>query len=83
MKALEDVLSHRPVPDAIDERLDNAEIDVGFKEGQANLAQRHFDALRRQARLSPKGAENVLEACAQRWNMGSLPDSVPTRAKFI
>jgi hypothetical protein len=30
-------------PDALDERLDDPEVDVGFEQREANLAQRHVD----------------------------------------
>ena len=42
-QAPQDVLPHRPVAHAIDERLDDLEVDVGFEQRQPNLAQRRLD----------------------------------------
>ena len=56
---------HRPVADAIDERLDDLEIDVGFEQRETNLAQRRLDVLGRQPRLAAERLEDVLEACAE------------------
>ena len=56
---------HRPVADAVDERLDDLEVDVGFEQREPNLAQRRLDVLGRQPRLAAKRLENVLEACAE------------------
>jgi hypothetical protein len=50
---------------AIDERLDDLEVDVRFEQREPNLAQAHFDVLRRQPGLAPKRLENVLKACAE------------------
>ena len=50
-QAAEDVLPHRPIAHAVDERLDDLEVDVGFEQRQADLAQRRLDVLRRQPRL--------------------------------
>ena len=44
-QAAQDVLPHRPVADAIDERLDDLEIDVRFEQRQPNLAQRGLDVV--------------------------------------
>ncbi len=56
---------HRPIPHAIDERLDDLEVDVGFEERQADLAQRRLDAFRRQPRLAPERLEDALKPIAQ------------------
>jgi len=57
---------HRPVPDAVDERFDDFEIDVGFEQRQADFAESGLDVLGRQPRLSAKAFEDVLESCAER-----------------
>ena len=44
-QALEHVLVHRPIAHAIDERLDDLEVDVGFEQRQPDLAQRRLDGL--------------------------------------
>ena len=41
-QALEDRLVHRLVADAVDERLDDLEVDVGFEQRQPDLAQRRL-----------------------------------------
>ena len=64
-QAAEHVLLHRPVADAVDERLDDLEVDVGFEQRQPDLAQRRLDVLGRQPRFAPQGLEDVLQACAQ------------------
>ena len=65
-QALEHVLIDRAIADAIDERLDDLEVDVGLEQRQADLAQRRLDGLLRQAGFAPKGAEDVLQAVAER-----------------
>ena len=65
-QAAEHILPHGPIAHAVDERLDDLEIDVRFEQRQPDLAQRHLDVLRREPRLAPKGLENVLEAIAER-----------------
>ena len=65
-EAAENVLPHRPVTDAIDERLDDLEVDVGLEERETNLAKRGLDGFGRQLRLAPERFEDVLEACAER-----------------
>ena len=45
-QALQDVLLHRPIAHAIDERLDDLEVDVGFEQRQPDLAQRGLDRSR-------------------------------------
>ena len=61
---------HRAIADAIDERLDDLEVDVGFEQRQPNLAERRLDVLGRQPRLAAKSLENVLQACAERLEHG-------------
>ena len=51
-EAAEHVLPHRPVAHAVDERLDDLEVDVGFEQREPDLAQRGLDVLRRQPRLA-------------------------------
>ena len=47
-QAAEDRLVHGAIADAVDERLDDLEIDVGFEQREANLAQCDLDVLRRE-----------------------------------
>jgi hypothetical protein len=56
---------HRPVTDAIDERLHDLEIDVGFEQRQPDFAEGSLDVLGCQPRLSAKAFEDVLESCAE------------------
>ena len=56
---------HGAVADAIDERLDDLEVDVRFEQREPNFAQRDLDVLRRQSGLAPKRRENVLKSCAE------------------
>ena len=68
----EHVLPHRAIAHAIDERLDDLEVDVRFEQREPDLAQRGLDVLRRQPGLAPKRLENVLEACAEGVKHGQL-----------
>jgi len=56
----------------IDERLDDLEIDVGFEQGEANLAERSLDVLGRQPRIAAKRLENVLQPRAEGLEHGPL-----------
>ena len=64
-QAAQDLLVHGAIADAVDERLDDLEIDVGFEQGETNLAKRGLDRLRCQPELAAKRFENVLQACAE------------------
>ena len=64
-QAAEHVLPHRPIAHAVDERLDDLEVDVGLEQRQTNLAQRGLDGLGRQPRFAAQRLEDVLEACAE------------------
>ena len=46
-QALEDLLIDRPVAHAIDERLDDLEVDVRFEQRHPDLAERGLDGLLR------------------------------------
>ena len=59
-------LVHRPVAHAIDERLDDVEVDVGLEQRQADFAQHVFDLRLGEAHLAPEGGEGVLDAGAER-----------------
>ena len=65
-QAAEHILPQRPIAHAVDERLDDLEIDVGFEQREPNLAKRRLHVLGSQPRLAPKGLENVLKAIAER-----------------
>ena len=64
-EAAQHVLAHGAVAHAVHERLHDLEVDVGLEQRQPDLAQGGFDRGLGQARLSPKGAEHILEARAQ------------------
>ena len=51
-EAAEHVLPHRPIAHAVDERLDDLEVDVRLEQREPNLAQRGLDVLGRQPRLA-------------------------------
>ena len=53
-QALQDGLIGRLVANAIDERLDDLEVDVGFEQRQPDLPQRRLDVFRGQTHLAPK-----------------------------
>ena len=59
-QAPEHILPQRAIAHAVDERLDDLEIDVGFEQREANLAERRLHVLGSQPCLAPKGLENVL-----------------------
>ena len=48
-QAAQHVLPHRPVAHAVDERLDDLEVDVRFEQREPNLAQRRLDRSRASA----------------------------------
>ena len=54
-------LVHRAIADPVDERLDDFEVDVGFEEREANLAQRRLDVLRRQPHFAAQRLEDLLD----------------------
>jgi hypothetical protein len=58
-------VAHGLGPDAIDEGLDHAKVDVGFEQGEANLAKHGVDGLFGQARFAAEGLEDVLETGAE------------------
>ena len=64
-QALEDFLVDRAIAHAIDESLDDLEVDVRLEQRHPDLAQREFDRLRREAGLAPERAEDVLKAVAE------------------
>src|SRR5437773_1908425 len=64
-QAPEHSLAHRAIADAVDEGLDDLEIDVGLEQREPDLAQCGFDQVFREPPLPAKGPENVLQACAE------------------
>ena len=64
-QAREHFLIDGSIADAVDEGLDDFEVDVRLEQRHADLAQRHFHRFRREASLAPDGAENVLKAVAE------------------
>ena len=67
----QDRLVHRLIADAVDERLDDLEVDVRLEQRQPDLAQRRFDVFGRQPDLAPERLEDVLDAGAERIEHGS------------
>jgi hypothetical protein len=67
----EHVLPQRSIPHAIDERLDDLEVNVGLEQRETNLAERSLHVLRREPRLAAEALENVLKAIAQRFEHGA------------
>src|SRR5439155_10821023 len=59
------LLAHRAVADAVNEGLDDLEIDVGLEQCEPNLAQRRLNQVFSEPPLSAEGLENVLQACAE------------------
>ena len=64
-QAAQHVLPHRPVADAVDEGLDDLEVDVRLEQREPNLAQRGLDQVFGETALPAKRLENVLQACAE------------------
>ena len=71
-QALEDLLVDRPVADAIDERLDDLEVDVRLEQRHPDFAQRGLDGLLGEAGLTAQRPENVLQAVLSESNMDDL-----------
>ena len=80
-QALEDVLVDRPIAHAIDERLDDLEVDVGFEQRQPDFPERQLDGLLREPALSANIAENVLEAAGKGLEHGHTDAPKPLRRK--
>ena len=64
-QALQDLLIDGAVAHAVDERLDDLEVDVRFEQRQPDLAQRHLDGLLGEAALAAQRAEDLLQAVAE------------------
>ena len=64
-QALEHLVADRLHADPLDERLDDAEVDVRFEQRQPDFAKRRLDVLRRQPSLATQGLEDILQACAE------------------
>ena len=69
VRLLEHLLVDRPIAHAIDERLDDLEVDVGLEQRQPDLAQRRLDGLFGEPRLAAKRLEDVLQAVLRESNM--------------
>ena len=59
-------LVHGAVADAVDEGLDDVEVDVGLEQRQTDFAQDVFDLRLGQPHLAPQGGEGVLDPGAER-----------------
>ena len=68
---LENVLADGLLADAVDEPLDDLEVDVGLEEGEAHLAEGLDDILLRQPAVSAEPVENTREATSQAVEHGS------------
>ena len=68
---LEHVLADGLLADAVDEALDDLEVDVGFEEGHAHLAEGLLDVLLRQPAESAEPVEDTREATGQAVEHGS------------
>ena len=68
---LEDVLADGLLADALDEALDDLEVDVGFEEGHAHLAEGLVDILLRQPAVAAEPVEDTREASGQAVEHGS------------
>ena len=65
-QALEDGLVDRLVADAVDERLDDLEVDVCFEQRHPDFAERGLDRLLGEAALTAQRPENALQAVTER-----------------
>ena len=66
VRLLQDVVADRLDAHALDERLDDAEVDVRFEQRQPDLAQRRVDRRFGQPGFAAEGLEDVLQAGAER-----------------
>jgi hypothetical protein len=66
-QALQDLLVRRLVPHAVDERLDDLEIDVSLEQREPDLAQRGLDVLFGQPDFAAQRLKGVLNAAAERF----------------
>ena len=65
-QAAQDLLVHRPIAHAIDEGLDDLEVDVGLEQRQPDFAQRRLDVRLGETCLAADRPEDVLQASAER-----------------
>src|SRR5262249_28303764 len=72
-QATEDLVPHRLGAHALDERLDDAEIDVRFEQRQTDFTQRRVDVLFREPGLTPDRLEDTLETVAERLEHDTRP----------
>ncbi len=80
-QALQDLVADRLDAYPLDERLDDAEIDVRLEQRETNLAQRRIDRPLRQPGFPSQGLEDILKPGAEglehsvaltRWNQCPL-----------
>ncbi len=64
-QALQHRLAERPLADAGDEVADDREVDVGFEQGEPDLAHRTRDRLLVERPLLPEVAESALQLVGQ------------------
>ena len=65
-QALEDLLIDGAIADAIDERLDDLEVDVRLEQRHADLAEGGLDGRLRKPGFAAKRAKNLLQTVAER-----------------
>ena len=76
-QALEDLLIDGAIAHPIDERLDDLEVDVRFEQRHPDLAKRRLDGRFRQPDFAAQGAENALQAVAERFEHVVTPAGAP------
>ena len=69
-QAFEHFLVDGPIADAIDERLDDLEVDVRFEQRHPDFPERQLDGLFREPAPSANVAENVLQPVGKRLEHG-------------
>ena len=82
-QALQDGLLGRLVANAIDERLDDLEVDVGFEQRQPDFAQRRLDVLSVSAGLRPAGVKAPWIRVLSDSNMGTCAALTHRRARYV
>src|SRR5262249_6853964 len=65
-QAAQDFLIERALANAIDERLDDLEVDVGFEQRHPDFPEARLDRFFRQPSFAANRAEDILEAAAER-----------------
>ena len=80
-QAAEDLVPHRLLAHPVDERLDDAEVDVRFEQRQPDLAQRGVDGRFGEACLTPERPEDPLQTLTQRLQHDVPPPGRPSSGR--